>query len=110
MSKPLSQKAGLKLFTMSDGTQIPLQIPNDVVDGDGFTISYNGRDRAIYGDVTTAIVTGNSEHFYVLNGNHMDAYMELIDDGLDACLDYFEANIDKISKYSEKPPGRAPSP
>jgi len=51
-----------------------------VVDGksyDGFYVSYNHHDIATYGDVTTALVLGQMQKFYILNGNHSEAYKKL---------------------------------
>jgi len=81
---------------------VPIFVPNDVLPGEGFHISYNDRDTRTYGDVTTALVVGENEKFLVLNGNHIEEYRPLIEKGLEACLEYFKANIDKKNKYSEK--------
>lgn len=78
----------------------PIHSPNDVYQGTAdFYISYNDRDTDLYGSDTTAIVTGQMEHFYVLNGNHVDAYKGK---SLDECFDYFRANAPLRNKYSEK--------
>lgn len=90
-------------MAMADGTQFPVFIPNDTLDGDGFHVSYNRYDRSTYGSDTTALVIGQS-HFYILNGNHVAAYAPLIQEGLSACIHYFEANIDQINMYSERDP------
>lgn len=110
MSKPLplSQKAGIHMLKMKDGPRIPLHVPNDTLNGDGFYISYNNYDSAIYGSDTTALVVGQMEAFYILNGDHMGEYFRRIGEGFDACLDYFEENIDQINKHSEQPPARTP--
>jgi hypothetical protein len=109
MPKPLDQKAGIHHVTLTDGTSIPTNVPNDLISGDGFYVSYNAHDVAIYGSDTTALVKGQMEAFYILQGNHMAAYAPLIDVGFDACMDYFETNSELISKFSDKPPGRGPS-
>jgi hypothetical protein len=67
-----------------------------------FYISYNPVDISLYGDKTTALVYGQMQHFYVLNGDHRKEYKELIPLGWQACFDYFISNQDKINKYSEK--------
>ena len=71
-------------------------------DNEDFYISYNFGDRNIYGCDTTAIVTGQYQHFYILDGNHLNKYKELLPRGLNACLEYFKNNINLINKYSEK--------
>jgi hypothetical protein len=82
---------------------IPLSIPNRVISGDGFHISYNNYDVSTYGSDTTALVVGNSQHFYILNGDHRLQYEKIIASGVDACLRYFKDNISLINKYSETP-------
>jgi hypothetical protein len=104
-----NQKSGIHNVELSNGSLAPIMVPNDTVDGDGFYVSYNRRDSGIYGSDTTALVVGQMQHFYILNGNHMADYLPLIDEGLDACLDYFEANIDLINKHSDRDPERLPS-
>jgi len=69
---------------------------------DGFYVSYNNYDIAIYGDVTTALVLGQMQKFYVLTGNHSTQYKELINQGFFKCLDYFKSNIDQAHIYSDK--------
>ena len=80
---------------------IPITIYNTVIDGEGFYVSYNNYDTALYGDVTTALVIGQMEHFYILYGDHRKNYIPLINKGIDACLLYFKQNINLIAKYSE---------
>lgn len=85
----------------------PLFIPNDVaVETPEFYISYNDRDVSSYGDVTTALVlteNGNPVKFLILNGNHINAYKEIVAKGgsYTECLAYFKSNLDKQSKFSE---------
>jgi hypothetical protein len=71
--------------------------------GDDFYVSYSTDLRA-YGDVTTALVRGDLMAFYVLLGDHLDAYRPLIPLGFDACLDYFKAHMDEMARYSDVPP------
>lgn len=87
-----------------------LQTPNDVVDGDGFYVSYNCVDASIYGCDTTALVVGQMEAFYILNGDHRAEYAPLISEGFDACMGYFMENIEQINKRSDKPEAAAPRP
>lgn len=76
--------------------------PNVTMDGKGFYISYNPVDVSIYGDVTTALVLGQEEHFYILNGDHRAGYKPLIPKGFYACLNYFKQHIAQIAKHSER--------
>ncbi|MBO5019781.1 MAG: hypothetical protein J6D52_03850 [Clostridia bacterium] len=76
------------------------------VDGkiyDGFYVSYNSYDIAIYGDVTTALVLGQMQKFYILNGDHREGYKKLISAGFEKCMEYFIKNISLINKNSDKP-------
>lgn len=68
----------------------------------GFYISYNDIDVNIYGDITTALVLGQMQKFFILNGNHSANYKKLINNGFSACIDYFKNNIELINKYSDK--------
>jgi len=93
---------------------IPVLQPNSVVnesdkvielDGktyNGFYISYNNYDTKIYGDVTTALVLGQMQKFYILNGDHRKQYEEIIEQGFLKCLEYFKNNISQASKYSDE--------
>lgn len=76
--------------------------PNLTSHGDGLYVSYNDRDAGIYGSDTTALVVGQMQKFYILNGDHRAAYAPLIVRGLDACLDYFRANLSVASRFSDK--------
>ena len=86
---------------------IPILITNDVVIATPeFYVSYNDRDIAIYGDVTTALVStenDNPKKFFILNGDHTKEYQKImLDSGSFLnCLKYFEENFDKMSKFSE---------
>ena len=77
--------------------------PNTVFDNgtDDFYISYNPTDIGIYGDVTTALVVGQMEYFYILNGNHRDEYRALLGKGFDACFAYFKKNAPRKNKRSD---------
>lgn len=66
--------------------------PNQILQGEGFYISYNDADVAIYGDSTTALVVGQMERFHILNGDHRAGYADLVPRGLEACLGYFLAH------------------
>jgi hypothetical protein len=80
---------------------VPLLIPNAVMDGRGFYVSYNNHDTGIYGTDTTALVLGQMEKFYILCGDHRAQYQPLIADGFDARLSYFKANLKGSHRYSD---------
>lgn len=77
--------------------------PNRVTQGDGFYVSYNDvdTDSSAYGAVTTALVLGQMERFYILNGDHRPGYRDRIPLGLTACLEYFLANIASMNHRSD---------
>lgn len=79
---------------------IPITIPNKVLDGNGFYISYNNYDTALYGNDTTALVDNDMKEFRILNGDHRKKYNKLIPKGFKKCCDYFNNNLDKINKMS----------
>lgn len=83
---------------------IPLVTPNTITaQNTDFYISYNDRDRHIYGDVTTALVSENPIKFLILNGNHTEQYAKIISNGGDYedCVQYFRENESLKAKYSE---------
>lgn len=69
---------------------------------DGFYVSYNNYDINIYGDVTTALVLGQMEKFFILNGNHTEEYKKLIDCGFAECLEYFNSHTEQVNKFSDR--------
>ena len=81
---------------------VVVPVPNAVIDGDGFYISYNDHDIRIYGSDTTALVVGQMEKFYILTGDHRAQYQALMANGFEACLDYFKANLKDAHKHSDK--------
>ena len=78
--------------------------PNVILNGVGFYVSYNNYDVDIYGTDTTALVWGQMENFYILEGDHREGYKPLLDSGFDACLEYFKNNLELVSKFSETLP------
>ena len=86
------------------GGTLPVFIPNSVVDGDGFYVSHNNHDHAIYGGETTALVLGQMEKFYVLKGDHRQAYAAHIKQGFQACLNHFKQHPELVHPYSDKLP------
>jgi hypothetical protein len=80
---------------------IPVFIPNTTQNGEGFYVSHNDYDISSYGDVTTALVFGQMQKFYILNGDHRAAYSKLISQGFEACLAYFKENMKNINMRSD---------
>ena len=78
-----------------------VSVPNQVIDGDGFYISFNDHDLDIYGSETTALVKSQMERFFILNGDHRAHYKTLIEQGFDACLAYFDANKKDMNSHSD---------
>ena len=87
-------------YAIIDGKS--LFVPNSAIDGNGFYISYNDHDTSVYDCDTTALVFGQMQKFYILNGDHRSGYLPLVDKGFGACLTYFEENVGDINKYSER--------
>lgn len=98
-----SQTPGVYQVRTASGV-LPLSVPNYVLDGDGFYVSYNDRDVRIYGAVTTALVKGQMEKFFILKGDHRQAYAPLLAKGFDACLDYFKSLTQSQHPFSDPLP------
>lgn len=62
---------------------------NDTYGHNQHYVSYNFADRSIYGSDTTAIVIGQMQRFYILNGNHVQA---LKGKDFNQCIEYFLSN------------------
>ena len=75
---------------------------NSIMEGDGFYVSYNAHDFSVYGSDTTALVVGQMQKFYILNGDHRESYSIFVKQGFEACLSYFKAHISEINKFSDK--------
>lgn len=72
---------------------------NQIANFDGFYISYCS--SGIQFD-TTAIVLGQMERFYILNGDHSKELEALSrEGGVQACIKYFYDHIAQASRYSE---------
>lgn len=82
--------------------RLPVTVPNEVVSRAGFYVSFNDHDIGIYGCATTALVIGQGERFYILNGDHRAGYASLIDLGLDACMTYFKEKSVEMNRFSDK--------
>lgn len=72
-------------------------------------ISYNSRDRNIYGSDTTALVLGQGEYFLILNGDHRAGLNEIIQNTeahpksrLHRCLDYIREHRDQLNDMSNE--------
>ena len=77
-----------------------MSAPNVTTDGNGFFVSYNACDTSIYGCDTTALVLGQMQNFYILDGDHRQQYAPLIPLGFDTCLVYFAAHSELANKRS----------
>lgn len=83
-----------------EGNNSPIEMDSKTYEG--FYVSFNNYDTDIYGCKTTALVLGQMQKFYILNGDHRKQYAEIIEQGFHACLFYFKDNIDNANKYSDK--------
>lgn len=55
------------------------------------------------GDVTTALVLGQMQKFFILNGDHRAGYTAAAaEGGFEKCLEYFKKNPGLVNKYSEQ--------
>lgn len=79
---------------------VPIMVPNTTYQKKGFYVSYNDRDRRIYGSDTTALVVGDEKKFLILDGNHVEQY-EAFGNNLEKCLEYFKQNEKLMNSYSE---------
>ncbi|WP_116827215.1 MULTISPECIES: hypothetical protein [Pseudomonas syringae group] len=91
-------------ITLASGLAVPVVQYNSTINGKGFFVSFNDHDMWIYGCDTTALVRDQMDGFYILNGDHREAYVGLIPQGFEACLDYFNSNIGLVNKRSDRPP------
>lgn len=89
-----------KLFK---GQRVPITNevgPNTVLDGGKYHLSYNG-SSIDYGSDTTALVLEGTV-FFILNGDHRDAFAEAkVTGGLQACFDYFLEQLAAANPKSE---------
>ena len=81
---------------------------NLTLDGDGFYISYNSGATLLLPDSPngeTALCVPDSKKYnpyYILNGDFRKEYEELIPKGLEACMEFFKSQSDKISSWSHR--------
>lgn len=82
---------------------VPISSCNSTLSiGKDFYISFSTNSMD-YGDITTALVIGqHMETVYILNGDHRQQYANIINNGLNTCIDYFKNNQKLINKYSDK--------
>jgi len=94
------------IITLPSGLPVPVVQYNSTIEGEGFYVSFNDYDTGpeLYGCETTALVFGQMQAFYILNGDHRAAYAALIPQGFDACLDFFKANIEHANFHSDPLP------
>lgn len=71
--------------------------PNSIVSHDGWYISYNAVDHAIYGYDTTAIVIGQMQTFFVMKGDHRQQLKGL---SLSESIAYFVAHPESFHHIS----------
>lgn len=81
---------------------LELSVPNEGIPGDGFYVSYNDHDVHHYGSDTTALVFGQMQRFFLLNGDHRPNYRDLIPQGFAACMDYYKSNPDLQNHRSDR--------
>lgn len=89
----------------------PILVPNraDEVDTKSphWFISYNNYDRADYGCDTTALVLGQGECFFILNGDHREGFRNEIEaadfcnPALVRCLAYLHKHKDVLNSKSD---------
>ncbi len=78
------------------------RVHNSVLSGRGFYVSFNDGDVASYGCETTALVVGQMEAFYVLCGDHREAFARLVTAGLEACKSYVRENKAVMHRFSDQ--------
>lgn len=83
---------------------IPITCDDEVIHNgktySGFYISYNNYDLDIYGSDTTALVLGQMQEFFILNGDHIAEYKKLQGEPFSKYLEYFYKNGDKINRFT----------
>ena len=80
---------------------IPIILPNRVSnESKEFYVSYNDCDQNLHGGHdTTAMVVGQMQAFYILNGNHEKVMGSL---SFDECLNYVHDHKDQLGIRSDK--------
>jgi len=58
---------------------LPIEVDSKLYEG--FYVSYNDNDIDVYGCKTTALVLGQMQRFFILNGDHRKQYAEIIKHG-----------------------------
>lgn len=82
-----------------EGNKSPINM--DAKTYEGFYVSYNTRDAVYYGCDTTALVLGQMQKFYILNGDHREQYKQIIEQGFDRCLSYYKEHIHEANTHSD---------
>lgn len=81
---------------------------NLTLDGNGFYISYNSGASLILPDSPdgeTALCipdSGKMNPYYILKGDFRTEYEALVPKGLEACMEFFNSQSDKISSWSNR--------
>ncbi|MGG4105197.1 hypothetical protein AAXB25_14870 [Paenibacillus lautus] len=88
-----------QLNQVIEGNDSPIEMDSKTYEG--FYVSYNTYDRVYYGSDTTALVLGQMQKFFILNGDHRKQYEEIVEQGFEKCLSYYKENIHKSNKYSD---------
>jgi hypothetical protein len=58
-----------------------------------------------YGETAICDFRGSKNVYYILNGNHQDAYESLIDQGIEKCLEYYNSRKEECgSSWSTNVP------
>jgi len=79
-----------------------LSPPNIVLNKDPdalFYVSFKYED-SYYGSKTTALVVGQMQRFFILNGDFRKEYSELIPQGFEKCYEFFKNNIEHRNKHN----------
>lgn len=79
---------------------------NEVLDGDGFFVSFNANTASMgaffasdSGEPETALVKAGK--YLILNGDFRADYERLVPEGYDACVAFFKANETNKSSWSD---------
>ena len=55
-------------------------------------------------ETALCVDTGKGTRFYILNGDFREDYEKLVDKGVEACMQFYRDNIDKVSSWSDDLP------
>ncbi len=78
---------------------------NYVLEGDGFYISYNpdfsGFSHWVSDDGSDETALCKDGKYFILNGDFRDRYEEIIDQGFEACFDFYTKQ-NNVSSWSDR--------